>query len=231
VLNGAMGGAIGAAALLLTILTNRPSVVLPWTLVVLGVLAVVPMLTVPTAFRLIVTGAITVGLIASGIVVFLNPHLLTRTQTRVKVQTKTVFRRPPLPATPAVTIDSPVAADQGNVPGCLNVKFRGTPPAGYGFAVAHHPANDVRTYFEGAVQQDPGSGEWSGTLVLGTTTSGMSSTYEISIVAIPLPSLQYLTQSRPEQDATWWSGTTNPPDSLPVSHFNVTRSTNPSVTC
>jgi hypothetical protein len=117
-------GLIAIGGLILTIYTQKPGVVVPWALCVLGLSAIAPI--VPRVPRLAQVGivvVIAIALISSSIVVFLDPRLLTHTAVRIvreAAQTGSAF-----------TTDIKLAPIAEPIPYCNEFLGTGTIPAGY----------------------------------------------------------------------------------------------------
>src|SRR5689334_16115810 len=79
-----VAGLVAIGGLLLTIYTQRPGVVVPWALCVLGLSAFAPIVPqVPRLAQICIVVVIAVALISASIVTFADPKLLTHTTVRL----------------------------------------------------------------------------------------------------------------------------------------------------
>lgn len=233
-----VSGLIAIGGLLLTIYTQKPGVIVPWALCVLGLTAFAPIAPrVPRWAQVCTTFVIAVALIESSIVVFADPRLLTRTTTVSKtvnvpgpVQTvpgpvQTIpgpVQTPTPPAAPHLVFTHPADGDTSPVDGCLTITWRGDPPDDWAYAVGNRAPGDDLTYYEGLVERTP-SGDWTVTVSLGDTGVGMGKIYQIAVIMMPKELHDYLQNVQGDDSLTWWAGAGDPPGSQPVTHISATR--------
>jgi hypothetical protein len=227
VLNTAAGIVLGAAALLFAILAEKPVTVVPFALMVLAGLALASLAKF-TPVR--VAGAVTVAvaLAGAGVVFWLSPRLLVNDPV-VVVTRETVHVTPPVPTAATVTVVAPDVTKQ--VTGCFVVKFVGTPPPDYGFAVATNTDTDARLYYEGIVKQTAKENEWAAQITVGSETEGLGATFHVFVVAIEKRWIDYLSGTRFDEGATWWTSMSTPPGSIVAARFDVRRENSPSMAC
>ena len=82
---------------------------------------------------------------------------------------------------------------------------------------------------DGEVVKDASTQEWTSRLTLGDTNAGMSLLYHVKIVLLDTELADYLTHSRPEANATWWTSETLPPKARTVSAFDLRRDSKPAM--
>lgn len=130
-----IAGLIAIGGLLLTIYTQKPGVVVPWALCVLGLSAFAPIVPqVPRLAQVCIVVVIAVALISSSIVVFADPRLLTHTTVRVVRDhgaTASIF-----------TTDIKLAPIAEPIPYCNDFLGTGTIPAGYQLWIFDKDAED-----------------------------------------------------------------------------------------
>jgi hypothetical protein len=117
------------------------------------------------------------------------------------------------------------------VPDCLEIRWTGEPLNGWGYAVANQAPGDPRMYFESQVEHNSDTGEWTGRMVLGPGGQNVGTTYQIYVISGGKDLLTYLSNTRLEQGATWWSGLGFPPGFQSVAHFAVVRNADVSEAC
>lgn len=119
-----VAGLVALGGLILTIYTQRPGVVVPWALCVLGLSAFAPIVPqVPRLAQVCIVVVIAVALVSSSIVTFADPRLLTHTTVRDVPE----HGRSAPPMTTNIKL-SPVA---GPISFCNEFVGTGTIPAGY----------------------------------------------------------------------------------------------------
>jgi hypothetical protein len=130
-----VAGLIAIGGLLLTIYTQKPGVVVPWALCVLGLSAFAPIIPqVPRLAQLCIVVVIAVALISSSIAVFVDPRLLTHTTVRVV--------RGHGPTSSTFTTDIKLAPIPEPIPYCNEFLGTGTVPAGYELWIFDQDAED-----------------------------------------------------------------------------------------
>jgi hypothetical protein len=142
-----VSGLIGLGTLLLTIYTDRPAVVAPWALCVLGLSAFGPIIPrVPRLAQVCIVFMIAVALISASIVLFVDPKLLTNSPGQAVQQRADIELAP---------IAEPI-------PFCNSFVGSGTIPAGYQLWIFDRDAEDpTAKYFLDAQAIPVASNSWS----------------------------------------------------------------------
>lgn len=180
-------GSIGG--LLFTIYTQKPGVVLPWALCVLGLSAIA--LIVPQVPRLAQVGivaVIAVALISSSIVVFLDPRLLTHTTVRIVRETAQTGS--------AFTTDIKLAPIAEPIPYCNEFLGTGTIPAGYELWIFDQVAGDPAARYNLDSQAVTVGNSWSANNIeIGDGVGDTGNRTTIFAVLLPTPVINWLLNS------------------------------------
>jgi hypothetical protein len=196
-----VAGLIAIGGLLLTIYTQKPGVVVPWALCVLGLSAFAPIIPqVPRLAQVGIVFVIAVALISSSIVVFSDPKLLTDPTVRVVLDTG------PTPSPPTTNIKlGPIAEP---IPYCNQFLGTGTIPAGYELWIFDQSAEDPSADYYLDAQAVPAGNTWSASNIEVGNQTG-STGYRISILAVLLPASLM----------NWLQKTTNTASGIPSSEL------------
>lgn len=233
-------GAVGTALAALAALAAAPTVTVARVLLLVVLAAAVGPIVLtdrtPRRFRTrIVLAAAVAGVVAfaAGIALLKPTALIPPPKIVVSASPVISVVASPSPVLPTVppkpddiTVIAPPPGSTAPLAGCFLVKFKATPPAGYGFAVGSRITSvpgggspDDRYYFEGDVHLD----EATDIRTAQVEVSDPGVTADIVIVLVPDPTLTYLAGSRDEDGATWWSQTSIPPLSVAVTAFPIQR--------
>lgn len=176
------GAVAGGATVLLDVLTKRPADVLPWALIVLGTLAIVPLLPVPRPVRLASAAAVAVALVATAFVVWLSPDRLSL--------------RYPSAAPVQLTV---------SINGCkATVTFRGHPPSDWTYAIANQEAEHQTTYYlTDSVQYNQITGEGVGSMNVGTKKTTNTS-FRMHVIAMPSNLRKALAETTVPKSSFWF---------------------------
>jgi hypothetical protein len=185
----ALGGVSGLATiggLILTIYTQKPEIVVPWALCVLGLSAIA--LIVPQVPRLAHVGivaVIAVALISSSIVIFLDPRLLTHTTIRIvrgTGQTGSAFHT-----------DIKLAPIAEPIPYCNEFLGTGTIPAGYELWIFDQVAGDPAAKYNLDSQAVAVGNSWSATNIeIGDGVGDTGNRMTIFAVLLPTSFMNWL---------------------------------------
>jgi hypothetical protein len=181
-----VAGLIAIGGLLLTIYTQKPGVVVPWALCVLGLSAFAPIIPqVPRLAQLCIVVVIAVALISSSIVVFVDPRLLTHTTVRVIPRHS--------PGASAFTTDIKLAPIAEPIPYCNDFLGTGTIPAGYELWIFDQAAGDITAKYYLDSEAVAADNNWSANNIeigFGAGDTGTRTT--IFAVLLPVPFMKWL---------------------------------------
>jgi hypothetical protein len=181
-----VAGLIAIGGLLLTIYTQKPGVVVPWALCVLGLSAFAPIIPqVPRLAQLCIVVVIAVALISSSIVVFADPRLLTHTTVRVvhgHDLTASTF-----------TTDIKLAPIAEPIPYCNQFLGTGTIPAGYELWIFDQDAEDPTAKYYLDSQAIAVGNNWSANHIeIGNGVGDTGNRTTIFAVLLPAPFMNWL---------------------------------------
>lgn len=184
-----VAGLVAIGALILTIYTQKPGVVVPWALCVLGLSAFAPI--VPRVPRLAQVGivvVIAVALVSSSIVAFVDPKLLTHTTVRDVAERG----RP----APLVTTNIKLAPIFGRIPFCNEFAGTGTIPAGYQLWIFDKDAEDPTAKYYLDTQAIQSGNDWSASNIqIGDGAGDTGHRTSIFAVLLPAPFMNWLLQT------------------------------------
>jgi hypothetical protein len=191
-----VSGLIAIGGLLLTIYTQKPGVVVPWALCVLGLSAFAPIIPqVPRLAQLCIVVVIAVALISSSIVVFADPRLLTHAAVRVVRVTHTAVRvvRVHSPTASTFTTDIKLAPIAEPIPYCNDFLGTGTIPAGYELWIFDQDAEDSAAKYYLDSQAVAVGNSWSATNIeIGDGVGDTGNRTTIFAVLLPAPFMNWL---------------------------------------
>jgi hypothetical protein len=182
-------GATGIGGLLLAIFTQRPGVIVPWALFVLGLSAFAPIIPqVPRMAQLWVVVVIAVALVSSSIVVWQDPRLLTHT----RVRTVSVHRLTP----PKFSTDIKLAAIPAPIPFCNTFSGTGTIPSGYQLWIFDKNTEDPTAKYYLDSQATAIGNTWSASNIqIGNGTGDAGTRTTIYAVLLPANFMNWLVHS------------------------------------
>jgi hypothetical protein len=182
----AVSGLTAIGGLILTIYTQKPGLVVPWALCVLGLSAIAPIVPrVPHLAQVGIVVVIAVALISSSIVVFLDPRLLTHTTVRIvreAAQTGSAF-----------TTDIKLAPIAEPIPYCNEFLGTGTTPAGYELWIFDQVAGDPTAKYNLDSQAVAVGSSWSANNIeIGDGVGDTGNRTTIFAVLVPTPVMNWL---------------------------------------
>jgi hypothetical protein len=191
--SAAVAGLVAIGGLILTIYTQKPGVVVPWALCVLGLSAFAPIIPqVPRLAQICTVVVIAVALVSSSIVTFADPKLLSHTTVRVVPEHgRTV------PVTTNIKLD-PIA---GPIPYCNEFFGTGTIPAGYGLWIFDRSAEDSTAKYYLDSQAFAAGNDWSAkNIEIGNGTGDTGHRTSILAVLLPASFMHWLVQTGKTDD-------------------------------
>jgi hypothetical protein len=131
----------------------------------------------------------------------------------------------------SVTMISPSSDNPNPQPGCVPLRFSGTPPTGEVYVVANREQGNPRYFFQGQVFRNPNTGDWISNIQIGQTGKrDGGKTFYIYVYVMAKSSADYMTNAVPLNGASNWSSLVPPPDATPVGGITVIRD-NDNKTC
>ena len=183
-----VAGLIALGGLILTIYTQKPGVVVPWALCVLGLSAFAPIIPqVPQLAQVYIVVVISVALISSSVVVFADPRLLTRT-----VQVVHGHGRP----VPTFTTNIKLAPIAGPIPYCNNFLGSGVIPAGHELWIFDRDAEDPTAKYYLDSEAVAAGGTWvARNIEIGNGAGDTGNRTTIFAVLLPTPFMNWLVKT------------------------------------
>lgn len=211
-----VAGLVAIVGLLLTIYTQKPGVVVPWALCVLGLSAFAPIVPqVPRLAQICIVVVIAVALISSSIVIFADPKLLTHTTVRL------VHERSHAPS--ALTTNIKLSPITEPIPFCNDFVGTGTIPAGYELWIFDRGAQDPTAKYYLDSQAIPTGNNWSAANIqIGDGVGDTGHRTLIFAVLLPAPFMNWLLQTVNIDNGI--PSTNLPPEAHVVDQAVVTRS-------
>lgn len=124
----------------------------------------------------------------------------------------------------AITMIDPSPDNPKPQPGCVQLVFTGTPPAGEVYIVSNRERGNPRYFFQGQVFQDPATHDWISNIQIGQTGKvDGGHTFDIMVYLLNVQLASYLTNALPLNGASNWSSLVPPPGAIPVGGITVTR--------
>jgi hypothetical protein len=124
----------------------------------------------------------------------------------------------------AITMINPSPDNPGPQPGCVQVSFSGTPPAGEVYIMGNREKGNPRYFFQGQVTQDPATNNWISNIQIGQNGKRDGGhTFYILVYLISKQFADYLTNALPLNGASNWSSLVPPPGATLVGGIPVTR--------
>lgn len=187
--SAAVAGLVAIGGLILTIYTQKPGVVVPWALCVLGLSAFAPIVPrVPRLAQICTVVVIAVALVASSIVTFADPKLLTHTTVRVVPDHGRTAS--------AVTTNIKLAPIAEPIPYCNEFLGTGTIPAGYELWIFDRDADDATAKYYLDSQAIPSGNNWSANNIeIGNRIGDTGHSTLILAVILPAPFMSWLLQT------------------------------------
>jgi hypothetical protein len=220
----ASGPLLGIVGIVLTLAVASHDQMPLLAMCVIGIAAFATVTPPNTPVRVVCGLVAGTAVLASAVVVYLNPQLLHP----APVKNTSAPAEPKLP--PVVIIDPNPKVDTPHN-GCLTMTFNAeNMPPNWTFITSTQQVGVQRIYFEGTVDHsDPKSSLWQGRMWLGYPDHGMGEKFTVSVIAIPVDLAQYLSIDMKEDPtaSSAWSATKNPPGSQVVATATVTRDSNP----
>ena len=195
--------------------TQKPAVVLPWALCVLGLSAFAPVIpAVPRLLQLGIIGVIGIALVASSVIVFVNPKLLTRTTVHVK--------HVPRPA-PKLTTDIKLAPVSEPIPFCNVFAGTGTIPNGYELWIFDKDAEDASAKYYLDTQAVQSGQTWTANNIeIGDGAGDTGHRTTVFAVLVPRSAMRWLRSVKSIDSGI--PSPELPPDSVVADQTVVTRS-------
>jgi hypothetical protein len=184
-----VAGLVAIGGLILTVYTQKPGVVVPWALCVLGLSAFAPIVPqVPRLAQICIVVVIAVALVSSSIVTFADPKLLTHTTVRVVPE----HGRTALTVTTNIKL-APIAEP---ISFCNEFVGTGTIPAGYELWIFDRDAEDPTAKYYLDSQAIQAGNNWSAdNIQIGNGTGDTGHRTSIFAVLLPAPFMNWLLQT------------------------------------
>ncbi|HKR70379.1 MAG TPA: hypothetical protein VJT16_16185 [Streptosporangiaceae bacterium] len=197
--------------------TQKPAVVLPWALCVLGLSAFAPVIpAVPRLLQLGIIGVIGIALVASSVIVFVNPKLLTRTTVHV------IHKQVPTPA-PALKTDIELAPVSEPIPFCNVFAGTGTIPNGYELWIFDKDAEDASAKYYLDTQAVQSGKTWTaGNIEIGDGAGDTGHQTTVFAVLVPRRVMRWMRSFKDIESGI--PSPELPPDSVVADQTVVTRS-------
>lgn len=186
--SAAVAGLIAIGGLILTIYTQKPGVVVPWALCVLGLSAFAPIVPrVPRLAQICTVVVIAVALVSASIITFADPKLLTHTTFRAVPEHGRVT---------TLTTNIKLAPIAGSIPYCNNFLGTGTIPAGYQLWIFDKSAEDPTAKYYLDSRAIPAGNGWSANNIeIGNGAGDRGHRTSIFAVLVPAPLMNWLVQT------------------------------------
>jgi hypothetical protein len=183
-----VAGLVAIGGLILTIYTQKPGVVVPWALCVLGLSAFAPIIPrVPRLAQICIVVVIAVALVSSSIVTFADPRLLTHTTVRVVPGHGRIA-----PVTANIKLDPITRA----IPYCNEFFGNGTIPADYELWIFDRSAEDATAKYYLDSQAISEGNNWSAkNIEIGNGTGDTGHRTSILAVLLPAAFINWLVQT------------------------------------